>query len=201
MKKVLALIIFLFSFSFLYASDFFQLTFGANISFEKIDIKDTDTTKDIVKNLISVGLDMRMLFKYVQVGYVGNMSVIDKKTLLFNGLSYLGASVQVFNRVDLGFALGPNMNYLIKDNGANKYVDGDGDTDSSIDNYFSALFQGNYSYRLTAEALISKVMKVGLAVTIPTHFNLQTFRITKLWPESSDFKNIGISLSVQMRLI
>ena len=54
MKKVLALIIFLFSFSFLYASDFFQLTFGANISFEKIDIKDTDTTKDIVKNLICV---------------------------------------------------------------------------------------------------------------------------------------------------
>lgn len=204
-RAAVVVLVFLSSFTALFSldsSDFFHLYFGANLSFDKITINDPGEMIDNeTKNLLSVGLDAHMYFKFVQLGFAGNISVFNKQALIFNGVSYIGVRTLLFNRVNVGFSFGPNVNYMIKDEGGAKYVDGEGDVNSSIESYFSALFQGYLSYRFTSEFLINPVMKVGLAVVIPTHFNLQEFKIIRLWPQSSDFKSINVSLSIHMRLI
>jgi hypothetical protein len=182
------------------AQEIFSVSSGANISYSK-DSTAASTTSDSFlfdKDSFAVGLELRTNLSYFQLDAVGEVSVLDSKTLLFSGILSAGTSVEIASIVKVGLTFGPRIAYIYSQN--SRSTEEDGLVVSNGKNFIEAIKDGPVNVRLMLDVYAGPVITVGLAYTIPTDFTLSQGNWEELLPSAESFKSGQISLCIQMKL-
>ncbi len=180
----------------LYAQDIFSIGVGANISYAQ-DITDVESFSFNSDNL-AVGLELRTNISYFQLDAVGEVSVINSKTLLLSGILSAGASVELGSIAKLGITFGPRIAYMytrsFKDSEAKSLSVSNGK------DFIEAIKDGLVHIRLMADVYAGPVISVGVAYTIPTNFTISQGNWKELLPNTKALENGQISLCIQMKV-
>jgi len=137
---------------------------------------------------IAVGAEMRLNLGLFRINITGDFSVLSPQYLgvsylYFNGMSDIGVGIDFKNIVGIGLGLGPNMTFLFPSDGSTPwYIPGDEEEPQKQASIFYAWVHSPVNYKITLDAIVGPVMRVGIAYTFPTQFNLERFELDKLNP-------------------
>ena len=164
---------------------------------EGIFPKDPDKTGGI-----AMGAEFRLNLGYFRLDINGDFSVLTPQFLYFNGMSDVGVSIDIKDVVGIGFGLGPSMTFMFFSDGRTPiYIDTDDDYSTKEASIFYAWVHSHFNYRITLDAIVGPVMRVGLAYTFPTKFNLELFKIGELNPfKKGNIDSGRLAVCLQMRL-
>lgn len=164
---------------------------------EGIFPKDPDKTGGI-----AIGAEFRLNLGYLRLDVNGDFTVLDSQFLYFNGMSDIGVSFDIKNVVGIGLGIGPSMTFMFYSDGSTPtYINLDDDPPYKDASIFYAWVHSNFNYRITLDAIVGPVMRVGLAYTFPTSFNLELLKLEELNPfKEGNFDSGRLSLCLQMRL-
>ena len=164
---------------------------------EGIFPKDPDKTGGV-----AMGAEFRLNLGYFRLDINGDFSVLDPQFLYFNGMSDVGVTIDIKNVVGIGFGLGPKMTFMFYSDGSTPtYIDVDDDYSTKDASIFYAWVHSHFNYRITLDAIVGPVMRVGLAYTFPTQFNLELFKIAELNPfKKGNIDSGKLAVCLQMRL-
>jgi len=148
---------------------------------------------------IAMGAEARLKLNLFRFDLNGEFTVLSPKYLYFNGVATFGVELDIKNAVDVGLGIGPNMMFFFFSNGDTPwYIEPGGGREASI---FYAAVHSYFSYRVTLDAIVGPVMRVGLSYTFPTNFNLEYFKLEEINPfKSGNFDNGKLALCIQMRI-
>jgi len=167
-----------------------SLDFGVAISYNAADeVIDDDRPEPFSLDRVAIGLEMRANLSNFQIAVAGDISIIDNRSLLFAGIFTMGFSVDMFTYLKLGLTTGPKVTYLT------------GSGASGSDDFFSALYNGDFHHRVMLDVLAGPVMKIGVSYTIPTTFNLAVHDFSNLIPHRDDLNQGQVALCIQMKVI
>ena len=148
---------------------------------------------------VAVGGEVRISFRNLKFGAIGESTVINPKMLFFSGLLDFGVIVDIKDVVGIMFAMGPSVTYIFNDSSAPKTVDDEGN--QTEEGFFSALIHGPFNYRVNLEAIVGPVLRVGVAYTFPTSFTLNAFNLVELNPfKKGNIDSGRFSFCLQMRI-
>lgn len=181
----------------LYAQDIFSIGVGANISYAQ-DITDVESFSFNSDNL-AVGLELRTNISYFQLDAVGEVSVINSKTLLLSGILSAGASVELGSIAKVGITFGPRIAYMYTRSSKDAEAEG-GLSVSNGKDLIEAIKDGFVNIRLMADLYAGPVISVGAAYTIPTNFTISQGNWRELLPNTKALENGQISLCIQMKV-
>lgn len=180
----------------LYAQDFFSMSTGANISY----VQDATSSEVFTfnKDNLAVGLEFRTNISYFQLDAVGEVSVIDSRTLLLSGILSAGASVEIASIAKIGLTVGPRVAYMYSRSSSRP--DEGNVPISNGKTLIEAIKDGQVNIRLMVDVLAGPVITVGVAYTIPTNFSISQGNWNELMPNVKSLKNGQISLCIQMKV-
>lgn len=179
------------------AQEIFSISVGANISYSQ-DITASSESFKFSKDNLAVGLELRTNISYFQLDSVGELSVIDSKTLMLSGILSAGASVELGSIAKVGLTLGPRIAYVYSKNSPNP--EEETIAVSNGKNFIEALRDGLVNVRLMVDFFAGPVITLGAAYTIPTNFSIGQGNWKELLPNAESFKNGQISLCIQMKV-
>ncbi len=180
----------------LYAQDIFSIGVGANISYAQ-DITDVESFTFNSDNL-AVGLELRTNISYFQLDAVGEVSVINSKTLLLSGILSAGASIELGSIAKVGITFGPRIAYSYTR--SSKDAEAEGLSVSNGKDLIEAIKDGLVNIRLMADVYAGPVISVGAAYTIPTNFTISQGNWRELLPNTKALESGQISLCIQMKV-
>lgn len=187
MKKLLsALLIVLLTMTSVYAGVHVGATFSYNrdVVVEQAGKKNNLFSTDS----ISVGLESRIAIRHFVTDLVGEISVVDKETLLLTGVAGIGATLDVEDVFAMSAVIGPQVNYS---------VSAKGHSDRTL---VDALATGPFAYRVMLDIIAGPVIRVGAAYEISTEFTLENHDIEKAKLSSDALKEGKLTLCVLMKL-
>ncbi len=197
MKRTFLAIIILTMFIFSVSALDSSFDIGVNLSYNRdSDVVDEDVHSGIMKQ-ISVGLEMRGNISNFQTTLAGELSVLDTQSVMFSGIFGAGLSVDMFKYLKLGVTVGPKVSYVFRGNV--KSLDDDGDlVDAS--NFWDAILEGQFHYRLMLDILAGPVMSLGFVYTLPTEFTMNEADFSDIIPTRDLFSQGQISLCINMKV-
>jgi len=148
---------------------------------------------------IAMGAEARLKLNLFRMDVNGEFSVLTPKALYFNGVADFGIEVDIKNVVSLGFGLGPNLMFIFFSDGSTPlYMSEDVVREASI---FYAGVHSYFNYRITLDGMVGPVMRLGLAYTFPTHFNLEYLKLEELNPfKKGNIDSGKLAVCIQMRI-
>jgi len=184
--------------------------FSVGVTLSKSDFVEHETSSLIDIGLggdpdktdgIAMGAEFRLNMGYLRMDVNGEFSVLTPKALYFNGVADLGVSFDIRNAVGIGLGVGPNMMFIFNSNGDTPWYINPDDEDFRQASIFYAWVHSYFNYRITLDAIVGPVMRVGLAYTFPTHFNLELLKIEELNPfKEGNIDSGKLAVCLQMRL-
>ncbi len=170
---------------------------GVNLSYNRdSEVVDEDVHSGIMKQ-ISVGLEMRGNISNFQTSIAGELSVLDSQSVMFSGIFGAGLSVDLFKYLKLGVTAGPKVSYVFRENV--KSVGDDGElVDAS--NFWDALLEGQFHYRIMLDVLAGTVISLGMVYTLPTNFTIRNADFSDIIPSKDLFSQGQISLCINMKV-
>lgn len=178
------------------AQEMFSIGVGANISYSQ----DTAAVESFSFNRdnLAVGLELRTNISYFQLDAVGEVSVLNSKTLLLSGILSAGASVEIGSIAKVGITFGPRIAYVYSKNYRDSETEGR--SISNGKNFIEAITDGLVNIRLMLDLYAGPVISVGAAYTIPTNFTISQGNWRDLLPKAKAFESGQISLCIQMKV-
>jgi len=150
---------------------------------------------------IAMGAEARLKLSFFRFDVNGEFSVLSPKALYFNGVADLGAELDIKNVVGVGLGIGPNMMFIFNSDGSTPLYWGSDDEDPRPASIFYAWVHSYFNYRVTLDAIVGPVMRVGLAYTFPTKFNLELFKLAELNPfKKGNIDSGKLAVCIQMRV-
>lgn len=183
----------------LWSQSIFSTSAGVNLSYSQDSLTPSTGTFEFNPDNIAVGLELRSNITYFQLDAVGEVSVVDSKTLLFSGILSAGASVEILSLAKIGLTFGPRIAYVYTSD-ASTIKDESIDKISNGKNFLEAIKDGPVHVRLMVDIFAGPVITVGAAYTIPTDFTMGKGNWKELLPNAESFEKGQISFCVQMKL-
>ena len=147
---------------------------------------------------IAIGAEFRSIFHGLKIGMTGEFTVLSPQFLYFSGMTDVGVFFDIKDVVGVGISTGPMVDYLFIDKAERERNPA---VNELNDGFFEEIVHGDFNYRVTLDAIVGSVLRVGLAYTFPTKFNLDDFKIAELNPfKKGNFDKGRISFCLQMRI-
>ena len=158
--------------------------------------RDTDKTDGI-----AIGAEARLKINLLRFDVNGEFSVLSPKALYFNGVADFGVEFDIKNYVAIGLGIGPNMMFIFNSDGSTPLYWGSDDEVPRTASIFYAWVHSYFNYRVTLDAMVGPVMRVGLAYAFPTKFNLEYFELGELNPfKKGNIDSGKLAVCIQMRV-
>lgn len=147
---------------------------------------------------LEFGLEVRTKLSIFELDMAGKLGTTEDKRLSFSGLMLGGISEDFLPFLRLGFCLGPQITFQHDGKRSYLVIDGNPIEGSSLKD---ALEKSRFHFRGTIDFLLGEVIKLGLSVTVPTGFHLESRDLNLIVPSKENLKDISYALVLQMRLV
>jgi len=180
-------------------TQWFDISVGLSVFRKARDVSTSFEFSDLVDlHAYDYKAEIRNKLLFFEFDMVGSPYITSGGSLEFDGLFLFGFTDDIFDFARISLCVGPDFTYINNGSKAMIIVQGNTiETNSLID----VLSESTYTFRAGIDFLLGPVMKFGVAYTLPTAYSLQAGDLNLLVPNSDNWKDGKISLSVLMTLV